>query len=110
MIITKHVKQRFTERYRLFFYDHQLANLDKFLPAFIKEKCIERIDWKQSAWFCNKKRMNTFKDQIFIYNGKNCVINFLVKDGSLVTCMSKLDLNIPSFRSQKELIRRKGSD
>ena len=103
MRVTKHVKDRFIERYRLCFFDHQLNNLDKFLPALIKEKCTERIDWKQSTFFCNKKGMDKIKDQIFLYNGKNCKINFLVKDGSLVTCMTKLDLNIPSFKSAKEL-------
>lgn len=103
MRVTKHVKDRFVERYRLCFYDHQLDNLDKFLPKFIEEKCTERIDWKASAWFCNKKNMDVTKDKIFIYNGKNCTINFLVKDGTLVTCMTKLDLNIPSFKSQKKV-------
>ena len=89
MIVTKHAKQRFLQRYRLFFYDFQLSNLDKFIPELISTKCTELIDWKNNPFKMNRKKLSPFTDQVFRYKGKHKDIYFIVKEGRVITCFDK---------------------
>lgn len=89
MIVTKHAKERFAQRYRLFFYDFQLSNLDKFIPELISTKCSEIVNWKSNPFKCNQKKLRPSKDKVFRYKGKHKDIYFIVKEDRVITCFDK---------------------